>query len=73
MVGFWPSFSDAECAEMMHRLDAPEALMLGLHNRAVAGLPGDLRDRIFAELETRGICDRPRAEAVLSRTAALSG
>ncbi|WP_152563291.1 hypothetical protein [Ruegeria halocynthiae] len=72
-IGLWPSYSREMLATQMARLDDPATLTMGLHNRAVSKLPDDLRDRVFSDLESRGICDRSRTEDVLKRTAALTG
>ncbi len=72
-IGLWPTYSPEEMASQLAMLDDPAALTLGLHNRALSLLPGDLRDRVFSELEIRGICARPRAEEVLNRAATLTG
>ncbi len=72
-IGLWPSYSQEKLAAQLSRLDDPCSLTLGLHNRALSILPGDLRDRVFSELETRGVCARSLAEDVLTRTATLSG
>nr|WP_269150116.1 DUF6492 family protein [Ruegeria lacuscaerulensis] len=72
-IGLWPTYSTEVLTQLLGLLDDPRTLTLGLHNRAIANLPQDLRDRVFHELEARGICERNRAEAVLQQTAALSG
>ncbi|SMO66275.1 hypothetical protein SAMN06265380_104206 [Ruegeria faecimaris] len=72
-IGLWPSFSGQKLTDELSRLDDPETLTLGLHNRALYKLPADIRNRVFHELESRGICDRSIAEAALNRTAALTG
>ena len=72
-IGLWPTYSNEELAAQLAILDDPNALTLGLHNRALSILPNDLRDRVFCDLEDRGICDWSHVQEVLNRTAALSG
>lgn len=72
-IGLWPTYSQDQLATLVAQLDDPAALSLGLHNRALAMLPQNLRDRVFTALDHRGICDRTIAEGVLQETAALSG
>ncbi|MBO9446568.1 DUF6492 family protein [Ruegeria sp. R14_0] len=72
-IGIWPSYSPEVVETQLAMLEDPAALTLGLHNRALSKLPVNLRDRVFAELEHRGICDRSHAEQVLNRTASLTG
>ncbi|WP_170422796.1 hypothetical protein [Ruegeria arenilitoris] len=72
-IGIWPSYSPEVVETQLAMLEDPSALTLGLHNRALSKLPANLRDRVFAELEHRGICDRTHAEQVLNRTASLTG
>nr|WP_254452939.1 DUF6492 family protein [Ruegeria atlantica] len=72
-IGLWPTYSPEEMASQLAMLDNPAALTLGLHNRALALLPDNLRDRVFSELENRRICDRSRTEEVLNRAATLTG
>ncbi len=70
-IGLWPTYSQDELAELVSRLDNPEALSLGLHNRAISNLPDHMRQQVFAALESRGICGRTEAEMVLQKTSAL--
>lgn len=72
-IGLWPTYSQDRLAQLISELDKPDALSLGLHNRAVSNLPEDLRNRMFAALETRGICDRQVVASVLQQTADLTG
>ncbi|WP_170409468.1 DUF6492 family protein [Ruegeria atlantica] len=72
-IGLWPSYSPETLASQLAMLDDPSALTLGLHNRALSLLPDNLRDLVFSELESRGVCDRSRAEKVLNRAATLTG
>ncbi|WP_170466331.1 hypothetical protein [Ruegeria arenilitoris] len=72
-IGIWPSYSPEVVETQLAMLEDPAALTLGLHNRALSKLRTNLRDRVFAELEHRGICDRTHAEQVLNRAASLTG
>lgn len=72
-VGMWPTYSQDVLSAQVSRLDDPQSLSLGLHNRAVSKLPEDLRERVFKALESRGISDPARTKAVLDQTSALSG
>jgi hypothetical protein len=71
-IGMWPTYSTDELAKLVARLQDDRSLTLGLHNRAVANLPEDLRGQVYAALETRSICDRQVTEEVLQQTSALS-
>ncbi len=72
-AGLWPTFDAAEIAQFLDRLDAPETLSLGLHNRAITKLPLQVQERIFSVLENRGISDRETTKRVLDATSALTG
>lgn len=72
-IGLWPDYTPEKLDAELDRLHRPDALSLGVHNRAVAVLSPEQRGRLLAALKDRGICDVDQATAILRRTGALTG
>ncbi len=72
-IGLWPNYDAERLAGLVAQLEDPQALSLGLHNRAVAGMPVPVRDKILQALEQRGICDASTFQRVLDETAHRTG
>ncbi|WP_188127678.1 DUF6492 family protein [Ruegeria intermedia] len=72
-LGLWPTYSQQKMKDLIARIDDPELLSLGLHNRAVSMLTADTRDRLFKAIARRGISDRATTQSVLDATSALAG
>ncbi|WP_170420368.1 hypothetical protein [Ruegeria arenilitoris] len=69
----WPTYSQQKLEDLIARIDDPELLSLGLHNRAVSMLTPETQDRLFDALASRGISDRETTQSVLNATASLAG
>lgn len=72
-IGLWPEYDEAKVSAELDRLNDPDALSIGVHNRAVAQLGTKHLDQLLGAFEDRGICSRTRTRDVLQRIGALSG
>lgn len=71
-LGIWPDYTPDRLSEELNRLDDPEPLVLGLHNRAVACLSVEQKDALVAALDQRGISTPEQTDNILRRTEGLS-
>lgn len=71
-IGIWPDYPVERIEMELEKLENPDALCLGLHNRAVIALRADHKSRLLAALENRGLCSAREAQDILLQTGGLN-